>query len=315
MHTFPATTPGHCLNADTHSSRLSPKFIAVELRRALSLITAVLLATLLLGACSTVRLAYSQAPTLSYWWIDGFADLNDSQSVELRQDIDDFFEWHAREELPAYAERLRQWQTLAMNDNNPDLACSQFTVLQQAYLRSIERSVEPLARLAVRLTPAQWDHLQRHQSKSNRTFEGDWINVSQKDRQERLLDKAVERYESLYGDLSAAQIDALRARVQRSSFDPKRVQAERLRRQTDLLSSLKAAKADPPQASKALRAWHARVMQSPTSGFSAYSQQLIREGCEQFAALHNTTSPEQRWHAVGVLKGYEADLRSIFGQP
>ncbi|QCB46965.1 DUF6279 family lipoprotein [Hydrogenophaga sp. PAMC20947] len=314
MHTFPATTPGHCLNADTLSCR-SPKIIAAELWRALSLVTAVLLTTLLLGACSTVRLAYSQAPTLGYWWIDSFVDLSDGQSVGLRQDIDDFFEWHAREELPAYAERLQQWQTLAMSDSNPDLACSQFTVLQQAYLRAIDRSVEPLARLAGQLTPAQWSHLQRHQGKSNRAFEGDWLNISQKARQERLLDKALDRYESLYGDLTPAQIDTLRARVQRSSFDPKRVQAERLRRQTDLLGSLKAAKADPPQASKNLRAWHDRVMQSPTPGFPAYSQQLIREGCEQFAALHNTTSAKQRLHAVGVLKGYEADLRSIFGQP
>ena len=276
---------------------------------------AVLLTALLLGACSTLRLAYSQAPTLGYWWIDSFVDLSDSQSVRLRRDIDGFFAWHAREELPVYADRLRQWQTLATKDSNPDLACSQFTVLQQAYLRAIDHSVEPLARLAVSLTPAQLDHLQRHQAKSNRTFEDEWLHVSLAERRERLLNKAEDRYESLYGDLNRAQIEALRSRVQRSSFDPQRVQAERVRRQTDLLSTLKAAKADPAQAPKILRGWHERVMSSPTPGFPAYSQQLIREGCEQFAALHNSTSAEQRLHAVGVLKGYESDLRSIFEQP
>ena len=262
-----------------------------------------------------MRLAYSQAPTLGYWWVDSFVDLSDDQSVRLRQGIAGFFDWHAREELPAYAERLRQWQSLAVTDSNPDLACSQFTVLQQAYLRAIDRSVEPLARLAVDLSPAQWNHLQRHQGKSNRNFEDNWINVSAKKRQERMLDRAVDRYESLYGDLSPAQIDGLRAKVQRSGFDPKRVQAERLRRQADLLSSLKTAQANPTEAPKALRGWHDRVMRSPTPGFPAYSQQLIREGCEQFAALHNSTSAAQRQHAVGVLKGYETDLRSIYGQP
>ena len=302
------------MNADTHSCP-SPKIIAAGLRQRLALIVAGLLATLLLSACSTVRLAYSQAPTLGYWWIDSFVDLSDSQSVRLRRDIDDFFDWHAREELPAYAERLRQWQALSMKDSNPDLACSQFTVLQQAYLRSIDRSIEPLSRLAVSLTPAQLDHLQRHQAKSNRAFEDDWLKVSLADRRERLLKKAEDRYETLYGDLNPAQIEALRSRVQRSSFDPQRVQAERMRRQTDLLNTLKTAKADTAQATQLLRAWHQRVMSSPTPGFPAYSQQLIREGCEQFASLHNSTSAEQRLHAVGVLNGYETDLRSIFGQP
>ncbi len=273
------------------------------------------MAVWLLGACSTVRLAYSQAPTLSYWWIDGFVDLSDDQSVRLRQGIDGFFEWHAREELPAYADRLQQWQSLAMTDSNPDLACSQFTVLQQTYLRAIDRSVEPLARLAVTLSPAQWNHLQRHQGKSNRTFEDTWLNVSTQELHEHMLDKALDRYESLYGDLSPAQIDGLRARIQGSSFDPKRVQAERLRRQTDLLATLKAAKANPTRAANALRGWHDRVMRSPTPGFPAYSQQLIREGCEQFAALHNSTSTAQRQHAAAVLKGYETDLRSIYAQP
>ena len=314
MHTFPATPPGHCLNADTHSHRPSG-IIAGALHRSASRIALCLFTVLLLGACSTVRLAYSQAPTLGYWWIDSFVDLSDDQSVRLRQGIDGFFEWHAREELPAYAERLRQWQSLAVADSDPDLACSQFTVLQQAYLRAIDRSVEPLAQLAVNLSPAQWSHLQRHQGKSNRTFEDNWLNINARERQERMLDKALDRYESLYGDLTPAQIDALRARVGRSSFDPKRVHAERLRRQTDMLTALKTAKADPAQAQKALRGWHERVMKSPTPGFQAYSQQLIREGCEQFAAVHNSTNPEQRQHAVNVLKGYEADLRSIYAQP
>ena len=279
------------------------------------MVTLCLLTVLSLGACSTVRLAYNQAPTLSYWWIDGFVDLSDGQSVHLRQDIGSFFDWHAREELPVYAERLRQWQTMALSDSNPELACKQFTVLQQAYLRAIDRGVNPLARLAVTLSPAQWEHLQRHQTKSNQTFADNWLKGSLQDRQQRMLDKALDRYESLYGELTPEQIDALGSRLQRSGFDPERVQAERLRRQTDLLDTLKLVRADPPQAAKALRAWHARVMSSPTPGFPKYSQQLIREGCEQYAALHNSTSTAQRQHAADVLKGYEADLRSIYAQP
>ena len=38
---------------------------------------------LALVGCSMLRLAYSQGPSLAYWWIDGYADLNDAQLWEL----------------------------------------------------------------------------------------------------------------------------------------------------------------------------------------------------------------------------------------
>jgi hypothetical protein len=63
-----------------------------------------------------------------------------------------------------------------------------------------------------------------------------------------------------------------------------------------------------------LRGWSQRLLNSPTPGYAAYSASLVKDGCAQFAALHNSTSPEQRAHAIGVLKGYEADLRALAAQ-
>src|SRR5690606_39836320 len=82
---------------------------------------------------------------LTYWWVDGFVDLNDDQSVQLRKDIRQFFDWHAFSEMPQYADRLLQWQDLVRNDTSAEQACGQFQAMRQAYLRGIERSVEPLA--------------------------------------------------------------------------------------------------------------------------------------------------------------------------
>ena len=49
------------------------------------------LLSLVLVGCSALRLAYNQAPSLSYWWIDGYADLNEAQTGQMRRDIDAFF--------------------------------------------------------------------------------------------------------------------------------------------------------------------------------------------------------------------------------
>jgi hypothetical protein len=40
----------------------------------------------------------------------------------------------------------------------------------------------------------------------------------------------------------------------------------------------------------------------------------VKEGCAQFAAMHNSTSPEQRQHAVELFKRYEDDLRALSAQ-
>lgn len=306
MNTFPEASLGQRPKPATNKARIIARGL---------LLTAL---ALVLAACSAVRLAYNQAPSLGYWWIDGYADLNDAQTAVLRRDIDSFFAWHRSSELPSYINRLQQWQQLAAADSTSDQTCGQFKQVKAAYQRMIDRSLEPMARLATSLTPAQLQHMQGRYAKGNKEFEGNYVRVSSEERLENLLERATDRYETLYGDLSDAQLKLLRERIEQSPFDGPRVHAERLRRQSDLLKTLRELQAErsatPTTAVVALRGWHDRVMQSPTPGFSAYSDALVRSGCEQFAALHNTTTAEQRAHAVRVLKDYEIDLRSLVAQ-
>lgn len=305
---------------------INPKIIARRQWLALALV-----ATLVtLGACSTARLAYNQAPNLLYWWLDGYMDFNGSQSGQARQDIDAFLAWHRSTELPTYARQLQQWQTLATQVITPAQACAQFDAVRAAVQRASERGLEPLTRLALRLTPEQQAHLQRHQNKSNESFEKDFMRGSPEQRLSQRLDKAVGRNEMLYGRLSPAQRELVQTNLQQSPWDPQRTQQERLRRQTDLRQTLQAIQSSarmgesngpgngngPLDAAEldASRSYLARVMNSPTPGYSAYSQTQVQHGCTQFAAMHNSTTPEQRANAVRVLKGYEDDVRALVAQ-
>ena len=298
MNTFPEATQGSSINL-----RIIARGIL------LTALAAVLV------ACSAVRLVYNQAPSLSYWWIDGYADLNEAQTAQVRRDIDGFFAWHRSSELPGYITRLQQWQRLAQNDSQAEQVCAQFDVVRSAYLRMVDRSLEPLARVALTLTPSQLQHLQRKQAKNNQEYEKRYLRVSEEERLDNLMERALDRYETLYGGLTDTQLKLLRERIRLSPFDAQRVNVERLRRQSDLLKTLRELQAErnPSTASAvvALRHWHDRVMQSPIPGFASYSDSLVRNACEQFAAVHNTTSLEQRAHAVRVLKDYETDLRSL----
>jgi hypothetical protein len=288
----------------------------LKLRRIIARGLLLALVSTVLAACSAARLAYNQAPNLAYWWIDGHVDFSDVQSVQMRQDIDGFFAWHRATELPAYAARLSRWQTLVKQDSSAEQVCAEFDAVRSATLRLAERSVEPMARLALQLTPAQLEHLQRHQAKGNETFEKDFLRGSPAQRMEKRLERAVDRYETLYGPLTGAQLDMIQTGLRQSPFDPQRTQAERLRRQSDLQKTLRQMQAAAPAAAPdAVRAYVQRVLQSPSADHAAYSASQVRSGCAQFAALHNSTSPAQRAHAVGVLKGYEDDLRALIAAP
>lgn len=274
----------------------------------------VALATALLGACTATRFAYNQAPTLSYWWIDRHVDLNDTQAAQTREDLRAFFQWHRRQELPVYADLLRQWQSMAPESVTPAQACAQFEDIRQRLDRAAAETVEPFARLALQLTPEQVDNLKEQQARSNEEFDKDFLRGSAEKRLDKRVDKAIDRFESFYGSLGPEQRDLLKRLLQASPFDPQRTQAERFRRQADLLQTVRHAQASPAKAEQLVREHIARIRQSPTPGYDAYNQELVRAGCAQFAALHNSTTPEQRANAVRALKGYENDMRSLSAQ-
>jgi hypothetical protein len=276
-----------------------------------------------LTACSTVRLAYNQAPSLAYWWLDGYADFNGAQTTQVRQDIDRFMEWHRASELPGYTTVLQQWQVLATQDMTPAQACSQFDTVRAALQRAGERSLEPLTRVALSLNESQQKHLQRQQAKSREKFEKEYLRGSPEKRLNQRLDKTADRFETLYGRLTPAQREQLRRDLQMSPFDPEKSLQERQRQQADLRQHISALQAaypsmagftSPVPALESSRQLMTRLLQSPTPGYAAYSESVVRHGCDLFARLHNSTTPEQRAHAVQVLKNYEADLRVLVGQ-
>jgi Family of unknown function (DUF6279) len=286
------------------------RIIALRVVKTCALLTVALAIT----ACTATRLAYNQAHNATYWWLDSHVDFNNGQSTPVRGDINAFFQWHRANELPVYAGLLQRWQTMAPQDMTGAQVCAEFEVIRQRIDRAADASVQPMTRLALQLDAAQLEHLKSRQAKSNAEFEDDFLQASDNARIEKRFDRALSRSEMLYGTLSASQKELVRNNIKASPFDPQRTQAERLRRQADLLKTVRDAQAAPDTAAERVRGHIARIGQSPTPGYQAYTDELVRVGCAQFAQLHNTTTPEQRAHAVRVLKGYEDDLRVLSAQ-
>jgi len=103
----------------------------------------------------------------------------------------------------------------------------------------------------------------------------------------------------------------MRRELQASPFDAQRTQAERQRRQRDLIDTVRQAQANPARAEALVRAYLQRVSQSPTPGYGDYTQAQLRHGCAQFATLHATANPAQRERAAKRLQELESDARSL----
>lgn len=290
----------------------------------LALIVGLVLA---LAACGTVRLAYQAAPTLAYHWIDGFVDLRAAQSAQVREELQTLSQWHRREELPAIAALLRDWQRQGQGDLDAATVCREFERVRERLDALTERGLAPLARLALQLDEAQFAQLAREQAHSLQRFERDFLRGDPETRLQRRLSTTVSRLERVYGRLDETQRALLADWLARSPFDPARTLSERRRQQEDLRQTLRALQAaqggpwaadaaPPPEAAvaagvQALRAHLGRLRQSPTPGHDAYNQAMLQHGCAQMAALHNLTRPAQRAHAARVLQGHEGDALTL----
>ena len=285
---------------------------------------ALALVALLLSACSALQLGYNQAPSLLYWWVDAYADLDDAQSVRLRQDIDRYVAWHRQQELSGYAARLRQWQALTTGPVTADQVCAQFDALRNAAERLLRQGAEPMARLALTLSPAQQQHLQSHLAKTNRDFEKEFLRGDTSERLERRLTRTVDRYEDFYGALNDAQVARLRQGLQNSPFDPVQAMADRRKRQAELLGLIRQIQAQqttpltpespvPRAATEAVRDWLLRGLAAPSAA-GGDALRWERHGCQSFAELHNSSTAAQRAHVVQVLQRYESDLRALARQ-
>ncbi|MDB5930225.1 MAG: hypothetical protein JWR60_1932 [Polaromonas sp.] len=274
---------------------------------------------LLLPACSTIKLAYNQAPELAYWYLDGYADFSDAQKPQVRADLKRLQEWHRQTQLPGYIELLQDAQRQVHADASGPQICAMVADARRR-LRLVGAWAEPSAALvAASFDASQLQHLERRFAKANAEYREDFLEGAPEARRKQRLKKAVSRAEMLYGRIDDAQEALLGRIIDQSSFDATRAYAERLRRQQDALDTLRQLAADAPadkpaRSLKAVNGLIERALSSPDIAYRDYADKLLAEGCKSFAEFHNATSAAQRDKAAAVLSGYEKDFITLVGQ-
>ena len=288
----------------------------LRLPRIISLLVLVLLLALL-QACSAVKLAYNQAPSLAYLYLDGYLDFNDTQSLQVKADLAKFQGWHRQTQLPAYIDLLQKTQPKMLQNITEKQACEIFADVRQKASNLVDYAEPAAIGAAMTFTTRQLSAMERKFAKSNTAWREEFLDGSAKDLFDKRQKSAVKRGEMLYGSLNEQQISLLAAQIEKSKFRGAQSYAERQRRHKDILQTLGKVVANPQDleaVSRDMRALLARSTVSPDAAYRRYQEQAIDDACASFAELHNTTTPEQRKKAVNVLAGYEQDFRALVSQ-
>ncbi len=280
----------------------------------LARIIGVLLVAAALGACSTIKLAYNNLPELSYWWLDAYVDFDGSQTPKVRDELAQLLSWHRQNELPRVLGVLQEAQALAPRDVTAAQACRMADQIRERLLAVTERAEPAGTELALSLTEAQLQQLERKYAKNNAEYRKEWLDRSRAEVQEKRYEKFLDRLEDFYGRLTPEQRELVRQQVAQSVFDPRLAGSERRQRQQEALALLRgfnATKPPPAEARAAIHAYVMRIADPPPGPWRDHQQALLQEGCRNLAALHNATSASQREQAVRRLQAYQDDLRQL----
>ena len=268
----------------------------------------------LLPACSAIKLGYQQLPTLSYWWLDSTVSFSGAQTPGAKEAIDKLYQWHRREELAGYGEVLQRIGQLSTGPLQADQVCSVTTDVQARLDVLMRQAVVHAAPVVLALGPRQLSHIARQWESKNEDWEKEWLQGDAQARLERRLDKAVNRFNSFYGELNPAQISLLKAQLAQSPWTAEWGRRDRQRRQQDLLSTLQRVAQSgmtPAQAEAQLWGVWQRWLNPIDPAQRAVLQSLSQRACENLAQLHNTTTPEQRVRVARRLRAYERDIQDL----
>ena len=285
-------------------SGLGPKLLALGLFACLS-------------ACSFVVTGYNQAPSLLiFTWFNPHLDLSSEQDKQLRSDLQVLHQWHRQQQLPVYADVLQKMAVLAPQEITGPQICALVDEFKDT-LAPLSQQMSPgIARLALKLTPAQTQRLAQQYEKDNKDYRKEWKLDASADAQLQVqTDKGIENAERLYDRLDKKQKALVKQMANESQFDLPKSWGERLRRQQDTVSTLdRIAKSQQGLASaqqESIALLNRSLLQSPDEAYREYAEMRKTINCEAAAQLHNTTSATQREFTVKTLKAYEADLRAL----
>jgi hypothetical protein len=270
----------------------------------------------LAAGCSSVRFTYNQGDTLLYWWLNAYVDLEGEQSAKVRNDIDEFFQWHRKTQLRDYAAVLTKVQRqLAANPTQADLMADYRDVKARTEALAL-KAVPQMADLALSLTPEQIAQMEKRFKTKNDEYRRKVLPSDPEKRQKARFKKSMDQFELWFGNFSRDQGAILRkASDARPLADGETMLEERMWRQRKIATLLRKIQQEKPskEATMALINTMLREMfnriESPErkAFYDAYADSTAKY---VLTAIRIAT-PAQKAHAQKRMQGWIEDFNVL----
>ncbi len=282
--------------------------------RPLRLMMALLLCSLL-ASCSTIKLGYSNADTLIYWWLDGYVDIRSDQKSKVKADIAALLSWHRSTQLPQYAQALTQLQTrLASNPGRAEIDASirQVEAMTQAML---QKAVPELTDLALSFDEAQLAHLARKFEKNNEEYREKYLDDTPEKQNKTRMKRSMKETKTWFGSVNSEQERIIRQYIEKYPQNYGFWLEESVVRQNRTIQVLTQIRQEKPTREAA----QAMLRQALLTNAERTSDPVRRARLDAWndaaidmtVALIREATPEQKAHAHKRLQGWIDDCQYL----
>lgn len=273
-----------------------------------------LAAVLALAACSAVRIGYNNADTLLVYQIDDYLGLTSEQSQLVRSRATSLLDWHRATQLRDYARTIDTARAKLSGEVSAADVLEFSTAINTGLAAIGERAAPDLAQLALTLTPAQIDRLDRKLTSDTSKARRELVQFAGKETLDDRVKKYAERVDTWFGSVSREQLVLMRATLASRPANAQWWIGERELRQQELVAVLRRIAIEQPREALAtawLREYFQRLSLPPDADRRAKVEEFRRGNAMLIAGLINSASPEQRAHLSARLGSYAEDFVAL----
>lgn len=262
-----------------------------------------------LTACGT-GFVYNRLDWLSRYYVSSQVTLDGAQSRALQSNVDDFFAWHRRSELPRYAVFLER----AAGEAARPLSLDQLEAGQREVdgfmSDSVARAAPAAARWLNGLRPAQVDELFANLAEKDRKARAESCDATPAERREKRTRKFIDNVEDWTGQLREAQRDLIATGYAELQTDECDELAARERSRLDF-----RALVERYRSRSEFPARIAEFLEHPENRGDAAYRRARAADRERFlrllADINHSLTPAQRAQTVGRLRAYAQEMRGL----
>ena len=275
---------------------------------------ALLLLLSLLAACGVAKFTYGIADNLALRELDDYFDLNSSQKDATRADLEAMLAWHRSQELPVYAEIMRELSADIRQPATPARVNYYYEQMLAARTRALDYLEEPAINFVARLGLENAEHFQERLAEE----EEEWLEEQEdlspeeafEEYYEELLDNAEDWFDD-FSDLQQEQLEALariwwQERLEREAQGELEGEAWRER-----WLALLGSGASRELIADELRQWRAYWLEPQVPERITAQQQRRQRQIQRLLDFLAIPDQEQRDHASAKLQDYLESVEDI----